>query len=68
MRRVFAVFALTAGLITAGFVVVPAASADPVHVDVGFDADPGNDQQLCLKIYLSIRGNVIDPDDICIDY
>ncbi len=68
MRRLFAVLVLAAGAIITGVAVAPPASADPIHVDAGFDADPGNDEELCVSIYLSIRGNVINPDDICIDY
>ena len=60
MKRLFAVFALAAGIGGLTVAAAPVASADPpIHVGAIVDTDPGDLFPICIHIHVALFGNTI---------
>lgn len=68
MKKACAVLFAVSCLLGLTAVAAPAANAIPIHFRGSADLDPPNDEELCIRINVTIRGTTIGtgPEFVCI--
>jgi hypothetical protein len=59
VKKLLVVVALVLGTIGGSVAFAPSASAVPIDIGGGITGDPPNDEQLCIRVNVTIFGNHI---------